>query len=311
MVNVFLCISQMGIGCVYLLFTASNLEQVVSHYSPSVQLDVRVWMVIVAVPVIGLSSIRQLKYLAPVSLASNVFLGVSLIIVFYYVLQDLPPVSSIPAVGPLAEVPLYFGTVLFALIGIQMVLPLEKDMRSADYLRGWTGVLNLGMALVTIIYIAVGFFGYLKYGEEIEASITLNLPSEDVLAQIVKLVMALSVMSSYPIQMYVPIVIIWSSISSRVRVSLFAEYLFRAGMVVFTLLLAVAIPKLDLFISLVGAFASSFIALVIPPVLELVTFWPEISKWVLAKDIGIILFGLVGFLTGTYASIDAIINAFI
>jgi len=76
-------------------------------------------------------------------------------------------------------------------------------------------------------------------------------------------------------------------------------------------LLAVAIPKLDLFISLVGAFASSFIALVIPPVLELVTFWPEISKWVLAKDIGIILFGLVGFLTGTYASIDAIINAFI
>ena len=152
----------------------------VSHYSPSVQLDVRVWMVIVAVPVIGLSSIRQLKYLAPVSLASNVFLGVSLIIVFYYVLQDLPPVSSIPAVGPLGEVPLYFGTVLFALIGIQMVLPLEKDMRSADYLRGWTGVLNLGMALVTIIYIAVGFFGYLKYGEEIEASITLNLPSEDV-----------------------------------------------------------------------------------------------------------------------------------
>jgi amino acid permease len=32
------------------------------------------------------------------------------------------------------------------------------------------------MVIVTCLYIAVGFFGYLKYGEDVLGSITLNLP---------------------------------------------------------------------------------------------------------------------------------------
>lgn len=42
------------------------------------------------------------------------------------------------------------------------------------------GVLNVGMTVVTILYIAMGFIGYLKYGEDIQGSVTLNLPQDDV-----------------------------------------------------------------------------------------------------------------------------------
>lgn len=45
--------------------------------------------------------------------------------------------------------------------------------------RGFNGVLNTGMVLVTCGYIAVGFFGYLKYGDAVNGSITLNLPPSD------------------------------------------------------------------------------------------------------------------------------------
>lgn len=45
--------------------------------------------------------------------------------------------------------------------------------------RGLNGVLNTGMILVTCGYIAVGFFGYLKYGDAVHGSITLNLPPSD------------------------------------------------------------------------------------------------------------------------------------
>ena len=31
--------------------------------------------------------------------------------------------------------------------------------------QGWNGVLNTSMVMVSCLYIAVGFFGYLKYGE--------------------------------------------------------------------------------------------------------------------------------------------------
>lgn len=44
---------------------------------------------------------------------------------------------------------------------------------------GWTGVLNLGMVITTVLYTAVGFYGNLRFGDAVEGSITLNLPVKD------------------------------------------------------------------------------------------------------------------------------------
>lgn len=41
------------------------------------------------------------------------------------------------------------------------------------------GVLNVGMCIVTTIFITTGFFGYLKYGEDVMGSLTLNLPADN------------------------------------------------------------------------------------------------------------------------------------
>lgn len=38
------------------------------------------------------------------------------------------------------------------------------------------GVLNSGCILVLALYLAVGFYGYLRFGNDIADSITLNLP---------------------------------------------------------------------------------------------------------------------------------------
>ena len=52
-------------------------------------------------------------------------------------------------------------------------------MRAPKDFRGWTGVLNTSMVIVTVLYFAVGFYGYLKYGSDTKGSITLNLPADD------------------------------------------------------------------------------------------------------------------------------------
>lgn len=52
-------------------------------------------------------------------------------------------------------------------------------MINPEDFRGCNGVLNTAMILVTCGYIAVGFFGYLKYGDAVHGSITLNLPPSD------------------------------------------------------------------------------------------------------------------------------------
>lgn len=97
-----------------------------------------------------------------------------------------------------------------------------------------------------------------------------------------------------------------------------------------SVLLAVAIPKIDLVISLVGAVSGTFLvilgllitkvfvvlsislsqALIFPPILEYLTYAPNISKLTLAKEIVILIFGAIAFATGTYAAVLAIVQEF-
>lgn len=72
--------------------------------------------------------------------------------------------------------------------------------------------------------------------------------------------------------------------------------------------LAVLIPELDLVISLVGSVSSSFLALIFPPLLEIIAFHAEgLSPMVTGRNIVISLVGLIGFLTGTYIAIVEIV----
>lgn len=81
-----------------------------------------------------------------------------------------------------------------------------------------------------------------------------------------------------------------------------------------TVATAVAIPQLGPFISLVGAVCLSTLGLMFPAIIELVTFWdsPGLGScyWRLWKNLFIILFGILGFITGTITSIEEIISEF-
>ena len=59
------------------------------------------------------------------------------------------------------------------------VMPLKnKAADEWDFSRR-CGLLSLGMTIVIALYIAIGFLGYLKYGDHVLGSITLNLPPVD------------------------------------------------------------------------------------------------------------------------------------
>lgn len=51
-------------------------------------------------------------------------------------------------------------------------------MENPKQFVGLCGLFNIGMTAIIILYLAVGLFGYLKYGDLVKASITLNLPAE-------------------------------------------------------------------------------------------------------------------------------------
>jgi solute carrier family 36 (proton-coupled amino acid transporter) len=78
----------------------------------------------------------------------------------------------------------------------------------------------------------------------------------------------------------------------------------------FAVLLAAAVPNLELFISLFGAFCLSILGIVLPALIQLATFEEDRRGLRLAKNLFLIVFGLVGLVTGTYISIKDIIHEF-
>lgn len=61
------------------------------------------------------------------------------------------------------------------LFNLPQIMPLENEMKSPKSFVGFTGVLNRAFVLIVFLYIGMGLFGYLKYGNDIKDSITLNL----------------------------------------------------------------------------------------------------------------------------------------
>ncbi|XP_076264051.1 proton-coupled amino acid transporter-like protein acs isoform X2 [Rhynchophorus ferrugineus] len=316
-INLFLVIDLLGCCCVYVVFVAKNLKQVVDYYTIAEQhYDLRYYMAAMLPLLIVINLIRNLKYLSPLSMMANVLVATGMGITFYYIFTDLPSIDSQPAFESVTKLPIFFGTAIFALEGIGVVMPLENNMKTPQHFIGCPGVLNTGMTFVVILYASTGFFGFLKYGEETEGSVTLNLPQDEILAQSVKIMIAVAIFFTYALQFYVPMEIIWKALKNNFSADKqnFANYTIRIVLVILTVVLAILIPNLGAFISLVGAVCLSMLGLIFPATIDLITFYenPGLGRfnWRLYKNIFLIVFGLVGFVTGTYVSIIEIIESY-
>ncbi|KAM9377594.1 proton-coupled amino acid transporter 1 isoform 2-T2 [Pholidichthys leucotaenia] len=247
-VNLFLIITQLGFCCVYFVFLSDNVKQVVEaanattiscsvNYTNQTQLlidsfDSRLYMLCFLPFIIMLVFIRNLKILAPFSLLANVAMTLSLVLIYFYSFTNITYPINLPKVGQAKDYPLFFGTAIFAFEGIGVVLPLENKMRQP---HRFPVVLYLGMGIVTFLYISLGTIGYMCFGENINGSITLNLPN-CWLYQAVKLLYCFGIFITFALQFYVPAEILIPSAVARVpeRWALTVDLALRTILVIFT-----------------------------------------------------------------------------
>ncbi|XP_069825209.1 proton-coupled amino acid transporter 1-like [Dendropsophus ebraccatus] len=314
-VSFFLILTQLGFCCVYFVFLADNIKQVVEAANATTNdcssnmtvvlkesMDSRLYILSFLPFLILLVFIRNLRYLSGFSLLANVAMLGSVIMIYQFIGRDIPDPTHLSYAASWRTYPLFFGTAIFAFEGIGVVLPLENKMKIPHQ---FPVVLYVGMGFVTILYISMGTLGYLRFGSEIQPSITLNLPN-CWLYQSVKLLYSFGIFITFALQFYVAAEIIVPSATSRVdeRWVLLVNLSVRAALVCITCILAILIPRLDLVISLVGSVSSSALALIIPPLLEIATYYTEgLSRWVIAKDVLISLVGFLGFVLGTYVTL--------
>ncbi|XP_023568932.1 proton-coupled amino acid transporter 2 isoform X3 [Octodon degus] len=187
LVSFFLVVTQLGFCCVYIVFLADNLKQVVEaangttnncHSNETAVLtptmDSRLYMLAFLPVLVLLVLVRNLRVLTGFSLLANISMLVSLLITAQHIAQGIPDPSRLPLVASWKTYPLFFGTAIFSFESIGVVLPLENKMKDA---RHFPAILTLGMSIITALYIGIGALGYLRFGDDVRASITLNLPN--------------------------------------------------------------------------------------------------------------------------------------
>ncbi|XP_059390042.1 neutral amino acid uniporter 4-like [Carassius carassius] len=329
LVNFFLVLTQLGFCSVYFVFLAENIKQVMegAHLNSSVEtvlihsnssqgetpvsaaagLDLRLYMVFLLPFIIVLTFIRDLRNMAALSAIANLCMAVSIILIFTYILNDVSDPRRLPYISTWRKFSFFFGTAIFAFEGIGVVLPLENQMREP---KRFPQALNIGMGFIIILYVTLATLGYLRFRDDIKGSITLNLPHDSWSNQLVKVLYSFGVFVSYAVQFFVPAEILVPPVCERIRKSWrrAADLSLRALLVCLTCMTAVLIPRLDLVISLVGAVSSSALALVFPPLVELVAYPSQPPPpLLLLKDLSIAVLGFIGFLTGTYVTLEEII----
>ncbi|CAG9816184.1 unnamed protein product [Phaedon cochleariae] len=311
--NFFLIAYQIGTLCVYVIFVGVNIKTVFDQYIERKIL--LTFYILMSLPLcLMLMCVKNFKMFAKVSLFGNVVALLTIGVIGYYVFQDLPSFGNRPAFGNWADFPLYFGTSLFAIQSVPVVVSVENNMATpANFLERF-GSLNIGFGIVTVLYTIVAMMGYWKYGEDIKSSITLNFPAEEAVGQSIRVLYSISIVSSYGLNGIVPIRIIWDDYVANLQYfneannckKLMWEYALRIVMVLFTFLMALTIPHLGLFISLVGGFCLSMLGIAFPALMEICVLWPDRlgkHKWMLWKDLCIVAIGFVGFGASCYASI--------
>ncbi|KRZ06022.1 Proton-coupled amino acid transporter 4 [Trichinella zimbabwensis] len=287
-VNVLIGLCQFGICAAYFAFIAANLQQGFDFIS---DWSVNIYMAIVLPLLLLAGSLRYLKYLTILSTAANLIYIVVLSVTLYFIFQVQPDSSNLPAFQSWDTLPLAFGTIMFSFEAITVVLPVENRMKTPVDFTTWNGVLNTSCIVMCI---------------------------RDRLCRTVKILIAIAVAFSYPLQFYVPMDLIATFIKEKFRDKqvkrMLLEYAARYGFILLTFLFAEVVSSLSLIISLVGSLTGASLALIIPPILDMINLYTNpVSKkhfiFMMIVNTVIALYGFIGLVAGTTISVmDISIN---
>ncbi|KAF4526248.1 hypothetical protein B566_EDAN001933 [Ephemera danica] len=295
-------------GAMRLTHTGSFLSQATQDWLGEA-LNLRLGVAIVTPVLLVICMVRGMRHIAPFSLLSNCLILSAVGVILWFVFSEqLPSVTSRPAFASITSLPIFLSTATFAISGVTVVMPLENSMAHPEHFLGFGRVLTTAMTLIAATYSALGFFGYLKYGCLICS-----------LAKSANVMLGIAVTLTYPLVLQCCVEFTWPGLSRRLgsftRVSATtAERLYRACLVLFHSLVAALVPNLGALMSLSGALFTVAVAFLLPPALETVVWWENLSghRLVLTtiKNAIIVLFGVTVAITGSVTSVRDIIEAF-
>ncbi len=301
-INILMVISWSGELCFNVVFMCNNLNAIIDQYVPH-GIDIH-WIIIYSlVPCVLISSIPGLKLSFLGAAATTIDIIFLWVVIFesYYTYDSFQVIPR-ESVKNLLKIPLFLSTVFFTLNFTGIILPLRNEAEDKNKFDSKFGTFSISVMIICTINALFGFVGYLRYGDFAKYMVTLNLPQDNLLIQIMVGVYCLGIYFCYPILFFVIFEIVWKewirdAIKNTGKIY-FYEFLTRLGINFVIYFCILCLPKLNWFINIGGLICAVCDSIIVPALVQILVFYGEEEKkykFIAIRNMVIILSGFVLF----------------
>lgn len=119
-------------------------------------------------------------------------------------------------------------------------------MNKPQQFLGYPSVLLIAMTVVIVMYTVLGFLGFVRFGDEIRGSITLNLPTDEWPAVTGQVLIGIAILFTFGLQFYIPMEILLKKIENRIaKTRNVSEIAIRTVIIALMGGVAIAVPDLE------------------------------------------------------------------
>ncbi|KAL2812635.1 transmembrane amino acid transporter protein-domain-containing protein [Aspergillus granulosus] len=296
-------ISQLGFVCACVIFTAENLRAFFLAVTPATlrYLSTDHLIGVQLLVLIPLALIRNISKLGPVALVADAFILFGLGYIYFY------DIASLAARGPGPGVELFnstsftltIGSCIFTFEGIGLILPIQSSMKRPQC---FDGLLYAVMAIITVLFTAVGALSYAAFGQDTQTEIFTNLPQDSPLVNTIQFLYSLAILVGTPIQLFPAVRIAegWllghASGKQHPRTKWKKNVLRTGAVLACGVIAALGAGDLDKFVSVIGSFACVPLVYIYPAYLHYKGVAD--SPWAKGGDLAMVVLGF-GFMIYT------------
>ncbi|KAL5228708.1 hypothetical protein ABZP36_016973 [Zizania latifolia] len=261
----------------------------------------------VILPTTWLKNLNMLAYVSAVGLIASAALTASLVWAgvaekrFRVKGSGLLNLSGLPT-----SLSLYF----FCFAGHGVFPTVYSSMRKK---KDFPKVLLISSVLCSLNYALTAVLGYLIYGDDVQAQVTLNLPSGRLYTRIAILTTLITPLAKYALVIQPITAAIDENLSvAAAETGQLTKVLTSTAVVVSTVVLACTVPFFGYLMSFIGSSLNVTVAVLFPCLSYLKIYKPKggVRRVELVAIVGILMVGVCVAVVGTYTSLNQIIGSF-